>query len=105
VELIRDTCSRITTLEQWAPPDCAGWAFNESPTAAETLDLLESRRAIPSLDEIVVNLQIYTEADLTENRMKKIRDCEWPVKIMKLRKKFWISMNEPFVFEIEEFCS
>jgi hypothetical protein len=56
LELIRDTCTSITTLELLLPPDSTIYAFCDSPIAGEALDLLDTRfKAIPSLKEIIIN--------------------------------------------------
>jgi hypothetical protein len=56
LELIRNTCTSIATLELLVPPDRANDAFNDSPMAAETLDLLDTRvKAILSVKEIIVS--------------------------------------------------
>jgi hypothetical protein len=50
LELIRTTCTSITTLELLLPPDSANYAFGDSPITAEALDLLDGRfKAFPFL--------------------------------------------------------
>ncbi|KAH9204284.1 hypothetical protein DL95DRAFT_418370 [Leptodontidium sp. 2 PMI_412] len=105
LELIRDTCTSITTLELSVPPDRANDVFDDLPIAAETLDLLDTRlKAIPSLKETVVNFQIYSDEDLSDDRMKKIRDRGWTVEVTKLPKKVWISIDDQVEFDNEEDC-
>ncbi|KAH6718553.1 hypothetical protein BKA61DRAFT_595926 [Leptodontidium sp. MPI-SDFR-AT-0119] len=70
LELIRDTCISITTLELSVPLDRANYVFDDSPIVAETLNLLETRlKAIPSLKEIVISIDDRVEFDNKE-------DCE-----------------------------
>lgn len=104
LELIRDTCTSITTLELLLPPDSANYAFDDSPISAEALDLLDTRfKAIPSLKEIIVNFQVYTAEDLSEYRTK-IRDRGWTVEVTKLPKKVWISDDDRVEFDNKEDC-
>ncbi|KAH6684764.1 hypothetical protein B0J14DRAFT_573556 [Halenospora varia] len=106
LELIRDTCTSITTLELSVPPDRANYTFDGSPIATETLDLLDTRfKAIPSLKEIIVNFQIYRDEDLSGDRMMKIRDRGWTVEVTRLPKQTWISENDQFEFDNEEDCN
>jgi hypothetical protein len=96
LELIRDTCTSITTLElslsKTFPLDSANDALDDSPIVADALDLLDMRfKAVPSLKEIIVNVQVYGEEDLSDDLMK-MRDCGWTVEVTKLEipKKVWI---------------
>ncbi|KAG4430265.1 hypothetical protein IFR05_014261 [Cadophora sp. M221] len=105
LELIRDTCTSITTLELSVPPDRANDVFDDSPIAAETLDLLDTRlKAIPSLKETVVNFQIYDDEDLSDDRMKKIRDRGWTVGVTNIPKKVWITIDDRVQFDNKEDC-
>jgi len=73
LELIRDTCTSITTLELWLPPDSENYVFSDLPIAIEALDLFDTHfKAIPSLKEIIVHLQVYTVEDLS-HYPKKMR--------------------------------
>jgi hypothetical protein len=86
------------------PPHRANYAFDDSPIAAAALDLLDLRfKAILSLKEIIVNFQVYSEEDLSDNQMK-IRDRGWTVEVTKLPKKTWISINDRVKFDNEEDC-
>ncbi|KAH6695902.1 hypothetical protein BKA61DRAFT_498225, partial [Leptodontidium sp. MPI-SDFR-AT-0119] len=91
LELIRDICTSITTLELLFPPYSANYAFDDSPIAAEELDLLDTRfKAIPSLKEITVNSQVYAAEDPDDypgDYPIKMRDRGWTVKVTKLPKK------------------
>jgi hypothetical protein len=105
LELIRDTCTSITTLELLLtfPLECANYALDDSPIAAEALDLLDTRfKAIPSLKEIIANVHVYGEEDLSDNLMKKMRDCGWTVEIIKLPKKVWICHKAGLEFDNKE---
>ncbi|TGJ86688.1 hypothetical protein E0Z10_g2014 [Xylaria hypoxylon] len=105
LELIRDTCTSITTLELSVPPDHADDVFDDSPMAAETLDLLDTHlKAITSLKEIIVNFQIYSDENLSDHQMKKIRDRRWSVEVTKIPKKVWISIDDRVEFDNEEHC-
>jgi hypothetical protein len=56
LELIRDTCVSIATLELSVQPDRANYVFGDSPMVAYTLDLLDMRvEANLSVKEIIVN--------------------------------------------------
>ena len=71
--------------------ECANYALDDSPIEAEALDLLDTRfKAIPSLKEVIVNVHVYGEEDLSDDLMKKMRDCGWTVEVTKLEipKKF-----------------
>ena len=106
LELIRDTCPRITTLELSLPPDHLSSALCDSHIAAEALDLLDTRfKAIPSLKEIIVNFQVYSEEDLIDGLMEKMHERGWTVQITKLPKKVWISENDRVEFDNEEDCN
>ncbi|KAL2047868.1 hypothetical protein ABVK25_011277 [Lepraria finkii] len=60
LELIRDTCAGIRTLELLGPPEHCNYALSHSAIAAEALNLLDTRfKSIPSLEEIIVNLKVY----------------------------------------------
>jgi hypothetical protein len=111
LELVQDTCTSITTLKLLLsnPLECANYALNDSPIAAEALDLLDTRfKAIPSLKEIIVNIHVYGEEDLSDDLMKKMRDCGWTVKVTKLPKKVWIYHKAGLEFDnkedYEEYC-
>jgi hypothetical protein len=106
LELIRDTCTSITTLELSVPPDRANYVFDDSSIVAETLDLLHTRfKAILSLKEIIVNFQVYSEEDLSDDWVKKICDRGWTVEVTKLPKKIWISIDDRVEFDNEEDCN
>jgi hypothetical protein len=64
--------------------------------------LLDARfKAIPSLKEIIVNFQVYSEEDLSDDRMK-MRDRGWTVEVTKLPKKVWVCDEGRFEFDNEE---
>jgi hypothetical protein len=65
--------------------ECADYKLDSSPIAAEAPDLLDAHfKAIPSLKEIVFNTRVYGEEDLSNDLMKKMRDCRWTVEVTKL---------------------
>jgi hypothetical protein len=92
-------------LNNTFPLECANYALDDSPIAAEALDILDTRfKAIPSLKEIIVNVHVYGEEDLSDDLMKKMRDCGWTVEVTKLEtpKKVWICDEGRFKFDNEE---
>ncbi|RDL35191.1 Uncharacterized protein BP5553_07122 [Venustampulla echinocandica] len=105
LELIRDKCTSITTLELSIPPNREDFVFDDSSMAIETLDLLDTRlKGIPSLKEIIVDFQVYSEEDLSDDRMKKIRDRGWAIEVTKLPKPIWISIDDRVEFDNKEDC-
>lgn len=105
LNLVRDTCTSIRTLELWVSPDCANYALSDSPIAAEALDLLDTHfKNILSLKEIVVNFEVYPEQDPSDDLTKKMHDCGWTVKVTELPEKKWISWDGRFAFDNEEDC-
>ena len=103
LELIRDTCTSIATLELLLPPDSENYTFSDSPIAAEVLYLLDMRfKAIPSLKEIIVHLQVYAVEDLSDYPIK-MRECGWTVET-KLLNRVWISDDGRVEFHNEEDC-
>jgi hypothetical protein len=65
--------------------------------------LLDTRfKAIPSLKEIIVNFKVYSEEDLRDDPIKKLRDYGWTVKVTKLPKKVWICDEGRLEFDNEE---
>jgi hypothetical protein len=104
LELIRDTCTSLTTLELLLPPDSANYAFDDSPITAEALGLLDTRfKAILSLKTIIVNFQVYDAEDRSDDRIK-MRDRGWTVEVTKLPKKVWFSDDGRVKFDNEEEC-
>jgi hypothetical protein len=70
------------------PLKYANYALDDSPIAVEALDLLDTRfKAILSLKEIIINVHVYGEEDLSDDLMKKIRDYGWIIEVTKLPKK------------------
>ncbi len=106
LELIRDTCAGIQTLELLVPPEQYNYALSGSTIAAEALNLLDTRlRSIPPLKEIIVNFKVYPEGDPSDDLTKKIHDYGWTVKVTKLPKKVWISNDDRVEFDNEEDCN
>jgi len=106
LELIRDTCTSITTLELSLPsghPNSYSTACK--PVKQEALDLLDARfKAVPSLKEIIVNFKVHSEEDLSYTNRINMRDRGWTVKVTKLR-KIWISDDDRVEFDNEEDCN
>lgn len=104
LELIRETCTSITTLELSLHSDCINRALGDLPFADQALDLLDMRfKAILSLKKVIVNFQVYSEDDLSDDQIK-MRDRGWTVEITKLPKKKWISVDDRVEFDNEEEC-
>ena len=105
LDLVRDTCISIRTLELLVSPDCADYALSDSPVAAEALDLLDTHfKNILSLKEIVINFEVYPEQDPSDDLTKKMYDYGWTVKVTKLPKKIWYSQDERVEFDNGEDC-
>ena len=103
LELIRDTCTSITTLELWFPPDSENYVLVDLPIATEALDLLDTRfKAVPSLKEIIVHLQVYAVEDLSHYPIK-MRERGWTVETALLN-RVWISDDGRVEFHNEEDC-
>jgi hypothetical protein len=76
-KLVRDIYISITTLKILLSNllKYANYALDDSPIVIKTLNLLDTRfKAIPSLKEIIINIHVYGEEDLSDNLIKKIRD-------------------------------
>jgi hypothetical protein len=105
LELIRDTCTSITTLELSLHSDDTNGAFRNSTFLDQALNLLDMRfKAILSLKKVIVNFQIYSEEEFSDDWVK-MRDRGWTVEITKLPKKMWISENDQVEFDNEEECN
>ncbi|KAF2241797.1 hypothetical protein BU26DRAFT_524944 [Trematosphaeria pertusa] len=105
LELIRDTCTSIRTLELLISPDCANYTLSDSPIAAEALCLLDTHfKNIPSLKEVVINFEVYPEQDPSNDLTKRMHDYGWTVKVTKLPEKIWISLDDRVEFDNEEDC-
>lgn len=111
---IRNACTSLTTLELSLDSlknsfllDDSDYGVKGSPTAGEALDLLNSHlNAIPSLKEIIINIKVYGEQELSENLMKKVGGLGWRPRIMNLEmpKEKWISADDRVEFDNEEDC-
>ena len=85
LELIRYRCTSIRTLELLVPSNQARNALGCPPVVAKALDLLDIHfKNIPSLNEIVINFEVYPELDLNDDLIKKIHDHGWSVKVTTL---------------------
>jgi len=88
------------------PPEHCNYALSDSAIAAEALDLLDTRfKNIPSLEEIIVNFEVYPQQDPSDDLMKKMHDYGGTVKATKLPKKVWISNDDRVEFDNEEDCN
>ncbi|MCJ1421456.1 hypothetical protein MMC32_007820 [Xylographa parallela] len=105
LELIRDTCAGIQTLELLVLPEHYNYALSHSTIAVEALNLLDTRlKSIPPLKDLIINFQVYPEEDPSDDLTKKIHDYGWTVKVTKLPKKIWISYDDRVEFDNEEDC-
>ena len=105
LDLVRDTCTSIRTLELLVSPGCANYPLSDSPIAAEALYLLDTHfKNVPSLKEIVINFEVYPEQDPSDDLTKKMHDYGWTVKVTELPKKTWISLDDRVEFDNEEDC-
>ena len=105
LDLVRDTCTSIRTLELLVSPGCANYALGDSPTAAEALDLLDTHfKNIPSLNEIVVSFEVYPEEDPSDDLTKKMHDYGWTAKVTYLPERTWISVDDRVEFDNAEDC-
>ena len=106
LELIRDTCTGIQTLELSVPPENCDYALSQPEIAAEALNLLDTRfKSIPSLEEIIVNLQVYPQEDSSDDVTETWHGYGWTVKVTELPKKVWISIDDCVEFDNEEDCN
>ncbi|KAI4859703.1 hypothetical protein F4820DRAFT_462268 [Hypoxylon rubiginosum] len=105
LELIRDTCTSIRTLELLVPPDDRSYALGISQIATEATDLLNTRfRTITSLRKVNINFEVYPGEDIDDDVMEKLRGYGWAVTTTKLPKKTWISCDDRVEFDNEEDC-
>ena len=103
LELVRDTCTSIRTLELFVLPNHGSYALSNSEIAAEAMDLLDIRfKAISSLREITINFEICPEQDPEDDLPKKMDDCGWAVSTTKLPKQVWICDEHGIEFDNEE---
>ena len=104
LELIRDTCTGIRTLELLVSEDTDNYVLSDSPIAAQALYLLNTHfKDIPSLKEIVINFEVYPEQEPSGD-LTKIHDCGWTIEVTKLPKKTWISDDGRVEFDTYEEC-
>ena len=103
--IIRDTCAGIQTLELSVPPEHGNYALSHDAIAAEAINLLDIRfKNIPSLEEIVVNFEVYSKRDSSDDLTKAINGYGWTVKVTELPKKVWTSNDDRVEFDNEEDC-
>ena len=105
LELIRDICTSIRTLELFVSPDHNIYALSHSEIAVEAIHLLDTRfKTIPSLKEITVNFEVHPEEDPDDDIRKRMYDRGWAVKITRLPKRVWISDDDRIEFDNKEDC-
>ena len=106
LELIRKTCTNIKTLELLVPLEHCNYALGDWAVASEALDLLNTRiKGIHSLKEIVCNFEEYPEHEPSDDLKRKMGDIGWAVRITRLPKKVWISIDDRVEFDNEEDCN
>lgn len=99
LELIQDTCTSIRSLELLVSPDCANYALTDLPIAAEAFGLLDKRlKNISSIKEIVINFEVYSEQDQSNDLTKMIHSYGWTVKVTKLPEKKEIFQDDWAVY-------
>lgn len=103
LEIIRDIYTGIQTLELLVPPEHCNYALSHYTIAAEALNLLDIRfKSIPSLEEIIVNFEVYPEEDSGDDLTKIIHGYRWIIKVTELPKKVWISGDDRVEFNNED---
>lgn len=71
LELIRDTCTGVKTLELSVPPEHCNYSLSHSAIAAEALNLLDTHfESIPYPKEIIVNFNVYPQWDPIDDLTK-----------------------------------
>ena len=87
LELIRDTCTSLTTLELFSfgtPLTCQNSYNVVVPT--EALDLVNMRtKTIPSIKKIVVIIRVWRKEFLDDDLMNRMRDYGWTVEVTELK--------------------
>jgi len=89
LELIQDNCTGIATpetlLRDTYQLECAYYKLDNSPIAADVLDLLDKYfKAISSVNEVIVDVHVYDDDGLSDDLTEKIRNCGWTFKVYKL---------------------
>ena len=98
LDLIRDTCTSIRTLELLISLDNADHIFTISSVAAEALHLLETHfKNVPSLKEFVIHFEVWDPEDLNDDLTIKIRDYGWTIKVTE-QPGTWMDENERRAF-------
>ena len=104
MELIRDTCTGIRTLELLVSRNTDDYVLSDSPIAAQASNLLSTHfKDIPSLKRIIINFEVYPEQEPSGD-LTMIHDCGWTVKVTELLKKTWISGDGRVEFDTYEEC-
>jgi hypothetical protein len=103
LELIRKTCIKLRTLELLDLDELCYYALNERAIAVETLNILNTHiRTIRSLNNIIINFEVYLEDNPSDDLMKIMHNFGWTVKITRLPKRVWISIDDRVEFDNEE---
>ena len=103
LDLIRGTCTSIRTLELLVSPGWADYPLSDPPITAEAIGLLDTHfKNVPSLKEIIVNFEMYSELDSSNELTKKMHEYGWTVKFTEVPKITWISVDGRFEFDNEE---
>jgi hypothetical protein len=87
LELIRDTCTSLTTLELFSygsPLTCQN-SYNVV-VSTKGLDLVNMRtKAIPSIKKIVAIIRVWRKELLNDELMNRMRDYGWTVEVTELK--------------------
>lgn len=102
LELIRETCASITTLEL----SLNSCLLNFTDGALDqALDLLDAHlQTISSLKKIVIKAEVIDYDDFSDDLERKMRDCGWTVEVTKLEipKQAWADDERGIEFDLEE---
>ena len=105
LDLVRNTCTSIRTLELLVSPDSAVYALSDSRILAEALGVLDTHfKSISSLKKIVVNFKLYPEHSLSDDLRKEMHDYGWTIRVTQLPQRTWISRDSMVEFDNEEDC-
>ncbi|KAF3917563.1 hypothetical protein AA313_de0202744 [Arthrobotrys entomopaga] len=80
IELLRQTCTNIETLELFVPDEHGIYELQHSPSALaiERLNIINTHlRTIRSLKSIIVNLEQYPESEPSDDLTKILKEMGW----------------------------
>lgn len=103
LELIRDTCTHLRTLE--LSLNIRAGPLEYSPEVAEALGALDKIfQDIISLKEIIVNLEVYSDVDLSDSLLKSMCEYGWLLKVTQreFQEAVWICDEHGIELRSEE---